>query len=87
LEQSGLCRSPEGTYNKLRDNAKIAKDMSDNPDYWTQQRRQELAVVLLKSAHDLGLLMNNIVLSVGPKGYFPLPPRPGVNDEAIAAFL
>jgi hypothetical protein len=87
LEQSGLCRSPEGTYNRLRDNAKVAKDMSNDPEYWTEQRRHELSRILLNSAHDLGLLMNNIVLSVGPKGYLPLPPRPGVNDEAIAAFL
>ena len=87
VEQAGLCRSPEGTYSRLKDYAEIAKDMSDKPDYWTHERRHELAVLLLKSAHDLGISMNNIVLSIGPKGYLPLPPRPGVNDEAIAAFL
>lgn len=77
MEQSGLSFTNE--YAQLRS---AVTDFNDDPEFWTDKQRSELASRLITWAHVIGV--NILNQRVHGKGiYFPLPPRPS-DDENVA---
>jgi hypothetical protein len=77
IEQSGLSYTNE--YAQLRSST-IA--FNDDPKFWTDEQRSQLASRLITWAHSVGVnILNERVHGKGI--YFPLPPRPS-DDKNVA---
>ena len=80
MEQAGL--SGWATYDLLKSNA----ERDDINEHWTQGRRRELSISLIREIHKIGEALNLHLTNFGPRGYLPIPPRDN-NLETVRPFM